>query len=278
MRVAAIQYDIAWEDKAANHATLERLIEDAGLEPETLIVLPALGDTGFRFDLAAIVDDRTLTWAADVARRRGCALQAGYAERGADRKGRNCSAILSSRGEILGVYRKVHPFSYGRESDHYCGGDRLVISSVDGAAVCPLICYDLRFPELWRLAAAAGAEIFTIGASWPAPRQAHWRSLLVARAIENQAFVVAANRCGRDPHQSYEGGSMIVSPTGEILAEAGDAPAVLTADLDFAELRRWREAFPALRDMRHDLLGAIAVDRTAPAAPAASPSRRRRGS
>lgn len=284
MHVAAIQYDIAWEDKAANHATLERMIEDAALAPGTLILLPELGDTGFSFDLDAIVDDRTVAWAAGVARRRGCVLQAGYAERGADHKGRNCSAILSSRGETLGVYRKVHPFSYGRESEHYSGGDRLLIVPVEGAAVCPMICYDLRFPELWRLAAAAGAEVFTIGASWPAARQAHWRSLLVARAIENQAFVVAANRTGRDPHLSYEGGSLIVSPTGEILAEAGDAPAVLSADLDLAQLRRWREAFPALRDMRKDLLGAIPVDRPAPAersappAPPAQSARPRRGS
>src|SRR5690606_2545669 len=98
------------------------------------------------------------------------------------------------------------------------------------------ICYDLRFPELWRLGALAGAEVFTIGASWPDARQHHWRSLLIARAIENQAYVVAVNRVGRDPHLGYAGGSMIVSPMGEVLAEADAAPQVIQAELDMAAL------------------------------------------
>ncbi len=123
-----------------------------------------------------------------------------------------------------------------------------------------LICYDLRFPELWRLAAIAGTEVFTIGASWPAARRHHWRQLLIARAIENQAFVVAANRIGDDPHLSYAGGSMVVSPTGEILAEAGDHEAVLRARLDLASLREWRRDFPALSDLHRDLLGSITVE------------------
>ncbi|MHC4422381.1 MAG: nitrilase-related carbon-nitrogen hydrolase, partial [Planctomycetota bacterium] len=145
---------------------------------------------------------------------------------------------------------------------YYAGGDTVVVRECDGAAVCPLICYDLRFPELWRVAAVSGAEVFTIGASWPEPRQAHWRALLIARAIENQAYVVAVNRVGRDPSHRYAGGSMIIGPGGDIIAEAGPAPAVLTADLDLEALRRWREEFPALRDVRPELLGSMKLDAT----------------
>ncbi len=257
MRVAALQPDIVWEDKAANHAAAERMLDQAGVEPGAFVVLPELGDTGFSFDLDRIADGTTLTWAASVARRTGLWLQPGYAERGPDGKGRNCAAVVSPSGEVIGVYRKVHPFSYGRESRYYAGGSALAIVRVDGTAVCPLICYDLRFPELWRLAATAGTEVFTIGASWPAARQAHWRSLLVARAIENQAFVVACNRVGTDPQLAYDGGSMIVSPRGEVLAEAGRTPAVLTAELDLEGLRSWRDEFPALRDLRREFLGRI---------------------
>ena len=123
--------------------------------------------------------------------------------------------------------------------------------------VAPLICYDLRFPELWRLAALAGAEVCTIGASWPDPRQHHWRALIIARAIENQAYVVAVNRTGNDPHCAYAGGSIIVSPMGEVLAEANDRPAMLTAQLDLPALRTWRAEFPVLRDIHRDLLGSI---------------------
>ena len=125
-----------------------------------------------------------------------------------------------------------------------------------------MICYDLRFPELWRIAAAAGAEVFTIGASWPDTRHAHWRALLVARAIENQAYVIGVNRVGTDPHLRYAGESMIVAPGGEVLAEAGRGPTVLVGNLDMIALRRWRDDFPALRDAHRELLGSIPLDTT----------------
>ncbi len=263
LQVAAVQYDIAWEDKPLNHETIEAMLREAAVATGTYVVLPELGDTGFSFNLKAIADGRTLPWAAGLARRLGIWVQAGFAERATDGKGRNCAAIVSPQGETLAVYRKVHPFSYGREAEHYGGGDRLVIRRCGGAAVCPLICYDLRFPELWRLASAAGAEVFTIGASWPQVRQAHWRALLIARAIENQAYVVAVNRVGDDPHLAYAGGTMIVGPTGDILAEAGAEPAVLGARLDLDAARRWRQEFPALRDVRPGLLGSIDLDMSA---------------
>jgi predicted amidohydrolase len=277
MHVAAVQLDIVWEDKAANHATIASMLRQAGLPRGSFVLLPELADTGFSFDLTRIADDRTLPWACALARDLGVWIQAGHARRGPDGRGRNCATIVSPDGEPVGTYEKVHPFSYGREIEHFSGGDRLVVRECGEAAVCPLVCYDLRFPELWRLAAVPGgalrgAELFTIGASWPEARQRHWRSLLIARAIENQAFVVGANRIGRDPNVEYAGGSVVVSPTGEILAEVGAEPAVLRADLDLARLRAWRREFPALRDVRRGLLGGIEVD--GPRAAAAPPDAR----
>jgi omega-amidase len=226
MKVAAVQLDIAWEDKAVNHRRIESMLEEAGIAPGAFVLLPELADTGFSFDLDRIVDDRSTAWAAELARRRRIWVQMGYPSLGSDGMGRNCATIFSPAGEAIGTYEKVHPFSYGREAEHYAGGERLIVRQLpvmpEQPVICPLICYDLRFPELWRPAAEAGAEVFTIGASWPNARQAHWRALLIARAIENQAFVVAANRVGDDPHLSYSGGSMIISPMGEILAEAGE--------------------------------------------------------
>ena len=262
MRVASVQFDIAWEDKPANHATVERMLQEARVAAGTLVLLPELFDTCFSFDLGAIVDDRSLDWARTLAGHLRIWLQIGYAERGAEGKGRNCAAIISPDGELLGVYRKVHPFTYGREAEHYTGGRHLLIRPLEAASVCPMICYDLRFPELWRLGATAGAEVFTIGSNWPVARQSHWRALLIARAIENQAFVIAANRVGSDPNLEYAGGSIMVSPAGKVLAEAGTAAAVICADLDIAGLRRWRTEFPALRDMRRGLLGSIRLDST----------------
>ena len=260
MRVAAVQFDIAWEDKAANHAVIERMLDEAAIAPGTFVLLPELGDTGFSFNLDAIVDDRTLDWARPLARRLRIWLQAGFARRGPDGKGRNCAAIISPQGEVVGTYEKVHPFSYGHESRHFGGGDEILLRTCGQAVICPLICYDLRFPELARLAAAAGAQVLTLGANWPQARQSHWRSLIIARAIENQAYVIGANRVGSDPHLDYAGGSIIVAPTGEVLAEASDEPVVLAAELDLEQLRQWRETFPALRDIRRELLGSFRLD------------------
>mgnify|MGYP003580661371 FL=1 len=203
MRFACVQYDMLWEDKAANHAIIERMLHEAKLTQGTFVLLPELGDTGFSMDLNRIADDQTLQWGCNLARKLSVFIQPGFARQlQADESppGRNCAAIIAPDGAVLGEYQKVQPFSYGKESQFYSGGDHLLIRRCGDAIACPLICYDLRFPELWRLATLAGAEIFTIGASWPAARQQHWRSLLIARAIENQVYVVAVNRTGTDPH------------------------------------------------------------------------------
>jgi predicted amidohydrolase len=264
MHVAVVQFDIAWEDKPANHRTMEAMIAEADPPEGAYVLLPELADTGFSFDLDAIVDDRSLAWAAALARSRRVWIQVGHARRGPDGRGRNCMTIVAPDGRAVGTYEKVHPFSYGREVEHFDGGDRVVVRDTGAARVCPLVCYDLRFPEVWRRPVVAdpdaAAEVFTIGASWPNTRQSHWRDLLVARAIENQAFVVAANRVGDDPDLSYSGGSIIVSPMGVVLAEADDAPAVLQADLDIEAVRTWRREFPALRDVRPGMLGDFPVE------------------
>ena len=129
--------------------------------------------------------------------------------------------------------------------------------------ICPTICYDLRFPELWRVATLAGTELFTIGANWPAARQTHWKSLIIARAIENQAYVLSANRIGEDISLQYQGGSILVSPKGEIIAEAQSEAVVLQAELDLTALRSWRKNFPALKDINKSLLGSINVNNIA---------------
>jgi predicted amidohydrolase len=265
MRFACVQFDVVWEDKPANHAVIERMLADAEVEPGTFVVLPELGDTGFSMNLDRIVDDRTVEWASGLARQRRVYVQPGFARRAPGAAsgvpaGRNCAAVIGPDGSVLGEFQKVHPFSYGKESKFFSGGDHLLLRRCGDAIICPMICYDLRFPELWRIATLHGAEIFTIGASWPAARQHHWRALLIARAIENQAYVVAVNRTGSDPHLQYAGGSMIISPMGEIVAEADDRPTVLQADLDLKALHAWRNDFPAIKDIHRGLLGSMKVD------------------
>jgi len=263
MQFAAVQFDIVWEDKPANHTIMEQMIDASDIAAGAFVLLPELGDTGFSFNLDTIVDDQTLPWAQQLASSRGLWVQAGFARRGSDGKGRNVAAIVNPRGEVVIEYAKVHPFSYGKEIEHFSGGSDLALCDVRDLHVAPLICYDLRFPELWRLAALAGADVFTIGASWPDARQHHWRLLSIARAVENQAYVVTCNRIGRDPSLGYAGGSMIVDPTGEVLAEADTGPAVITAEIDPAAIAAWRRKFPALRDIHRALLGDVDVRHTA---------------
>ncbi len=263
MRLAAVQFDIAWQDKSRNWGTMERMLRDAALPADSLALLPELADTGFTMDRAAVTAGDSLADAVRVSRTLGIGLVSGHGE-ARDAQTFNSATITTSRGEVLGTYRKMHLFSPGREHTSFAAGRSLVVAPYTCAGrtwqVCPLICYDLRFPELFRIAALAGAEVFVLGASWPAARAAHWRALAIARAIENQAYVVACNRIGNDPTIAYAGGSIIVGPDGTILAEANDSACVLQADADHATLARWRDRFPALRDARRSLIGEATID------------------
>jgi len=259
MLVHLVQYDIVWEDKPASHALADALIDAAGVPPGGLIVLPELGDTGFGFDLDAIVDDRSERWASTLARRTHCWVQHGWAQRTRAGRGLNVAGLFDPQGELIGTAVKLHPFSIGKEHTVYDAGDTLVLLDVADTCVCPLTCYDLRFPGAFRKAALAGAEVFTVGASWPEGRMHHWRALAIARAIENQAIVVAVNRTGSDPNLTYTGGSLVVSHDGEVLAEAGSDDCVLRAEVDLDALRRWRRKFPCLTDARVDLQGELPV-------------------
>lgn len=240
---------------------MEALLDRAALPEGSLVLLPELGDVGFTIDVPAVTPSDAPAWATEQARSRRIHLGVGYPRKAADGFGRNEAAIAFPDGRLSHAYAKVHPFGVGRETEAYRGGQELVLTTVGPFTACPLVCYDLRFPELWRLATLAGADLFLIGASWPAARQHHWRSLLIARAIENQAYVVAANRVGDDPTLHYGGGSMIIAPTGEVLAEANDEATVIRAEADHEALTAWRRKFPALRDVHTEFLGAISIRR-----------------
>jgi len=264
VNVLLVQHDIVWEDKPANHAAVAALVDRAAPPPRTLIVLAELFDTGFTMNAASIADGRTERFASDLARRHDCWVLAGHAAHSRRSGIANCATFFSPQGEESGRYEKVQPFAAGTNSEasHYTAGDRLLLRTIEGAQVAPFICYDLRFPELWRLATFAGSEVFLIGASWPRGRQEHWRALCIARAIENQAFVVAVNRIGRDPGSAYAGGSFVVGPRGEIVADAEERSEALFVALDIARVREWRSAFPVLRDAQPSLRGSIEIDRS----------------
>lgn len=263
--VHLVQLDIAWEDKDASRARAERLLGGARVEPGDLVVLPEMFETGFSMntDRTADRDGSSSRWLASLAARLGAWVIGGVTVEGVNDKARNRALVFDPRGELATRYDKIHPFSFGKEAEFFEGGDRVARfewREAGAMIVCPTICYDLRFPELFRAGRAMGAECFVVIANWPAERAEHWRALLRARAIENQAFVVGVNRAGDDPYLAYAGGSVAFGPKGETLGEAGADPGVVRVELDPAGLRAWRGAFRAFGDAKPGLLPRIGPD------------------
>jgi len=254
LNVAAIQLDIAWEDKAANFARVRSLLQAAALAPASLVVLPEMFATGFTMNADALAEDyggQTEQFLAGAAREFGIYLLGGAAMRGHDDKPRNKALVFSPAGQLLAYYAKMRPFTPGGEAQHYTAGERVVAFHWGECTVSPFICYDLRFPEIFRQAAAAHRpELFTVIASWPDKRIQHWVRLLQSRAIENQAYVMGVNRVGSDPFYAYPGRSVIVDPQGEIVVDAGGGEASIQAVLDLGALRQYRAGLPFLEDMK----------------------------
>lgn len=252
MRAHLLQLDPVWEDPPASLERAAALASRVDTAPGDLILLPEMFDTGFSLHTPVTADrGRTLAFLSTLARERGVYVQGGRTLlREDERLAHNHMTTVRPDGSVACDYAKVHPFTFGRETERFAPGRRVEVWAWTDATVCPAICYDLRFPELFRAGVLRGAEIFAIGACWPDARHAHWRALAIARAIENQAFVLAVNRCGSDPHLRYAGGSIGVDPMGVVLGELGDTPDVLSVEIDLAGLRAWRRTFPAVRDIR----------------------------
>jgi predicted amidohydrolase len=253
MKVIGVQLDIVWEDKQANFEKVRRLLGQAAPEKASLVVLPEMFATGFSMNTATMAEDyggETEQFLAGMAKEFGITLMGGAAMRGRDKRARNKALVFSPQGELVAYYSKMRPFAPGGEAEHYAAGERHMTFRWAECTVSPFICYDLRFPEIFREAARGQRpELFTVIASWPEKRIEHWVKLLQARAIENQAYVVGVNRVGNDPYYSYSGRSLIVDPLGTVLADAGGNEGFIKGELDLGMLRKYREGLPFLADM-----------------------------
>ena len=257
MKVAGIQFDIAWEFPSENLRRIRPLLAKAAENGSRLAVLPEMFATGFSMNVARLMDFSALIEkeVQSLAKEFGLFLVAGIAcplNNNATPLAGNHARIFSPGGELLADYQKIHPFSYGDEHLHYAAGSTLATAHVEGIRVTPVICYDLRFPEIFR-AAALQTDLFLVLANWPASRRHAWRTLLTARAIENQAYVLGVNRLGSDGSGEYCGDSLLVDPFGEILDQAQAVETVITGEVDPTLLRMFRERFPALKDRRPEV-------------------------
>jgi predicted amidohydrolase len=252
MKVAAIQHDIVWQDAPATHQLVTPLIAEAAAGGAELIVLTEMFATGFSMQPELIAEDEggpSEQFLLQQAALHRAHLIASVAQRGPDGRYRN-NAIVAGPDGVVQRYAKIHPFSYAREHEHYSAGTTFLTVDIGDLRTSVFVCYDLRFAdEFWAL--AAKTDLYVVVANWPASRREHWRALLRARAIENQAYVVAANRVGTGDQIAYVGDSAIIDPLGVTLSE-GDSgvSAVLLGEVDAGVTAGTRARFPFLADRR----------------------------
>jgi predicted amidohydrolase len=253
MNIVAVQPDIAWEDKEANYRTVEQMLAGDTIEPDSLIVLPEMFATGFSMQVDQIAEGEsspTEAFLDNLARRYRSTIIGGLVRRASDGRGLNEAVVVGPGGERLTRYAKLHPFSFAGETEHYAPGGFIALFQWGDFTVAPFICYDLRFPEIFREAVQRGADLFAVIACWPNLRERHWMALLRARAIENQAWVVGVNRCGSDPKLTYSGHSQIIDPKGNVIVDADMEQKLIQAMPDHAALVEYRREFPVLEDIR----------------------------
>lgn len=258
MRVVGIQCDLAWEDAAANRRRLLPRVEAAAAAGARLVVLPEMWPTGFSMAAERIAEPEggpSERWMLDAAARTGAAVAGSVAQTRAEwSRPRNVFLWALPTGEVR-RYAKVHPFTFGGEAAAYEAGASLATFAWEGVRITPFVCYDLRFPEAWA-ARAGGTDLYVVVANWPEARIAHWSALLVARAIETQAYVLGVNRVGSGGGLSYPGASRLLSPLGVPIGggESADGrESDVAGDVDPAEVAAVRAKFPFLADRRPDL-------------------------
>ncbi|HEY3173194.1 MAG TPA: carbon-nitrogen family hydrolase [Thermoanaerobaculia bacterium] len=250
MRVALLQMDLAWEDVLENHRRAALLLEQAAAGAARLALLPEMFSTGFSLDSKRIAQPPggpSESFLREHAAKLALWILASVPEAG-EPSPRNMALLVAPDGSVV-RYAKIHPFSYAGEHRVYAAGDRVVTAEIDGVRVTPFVCYDLRFPEPFRIA-AADTDLFAVVANWPDRRREHWRALLRARAIENQAYVVGVNRAGDGNGLHYAGDSAAIAPLGETIVEADEREQVLFCEVDPEVVKKLRARFPALEDRR----------------------------
>jgi predicted amidohydrolase len=262
MRVTSIQLDSGERPKAAVVADAQARVAEAAAGGADLVLLPEIWPTGyFGFDRyeqdAEPLDGPTVKAMEQAAREGGCHVFMGSLVERDQYDGKrlfNTSVLIGPAGTVLTTYRKIHLFGYeSRERQLLAAGRDVVVARTELGALGLSTCYDLRFPELYRKMMAAGAEVFLVASAWPAARVEAWRLFNRARAHENLAFLVSCNAAGLGGATKLAGHSMVVSPMGEVRAEADDGPQLLSAEIDLAEVAAARRQFPALEDRVFDV-------------------------
>jgi predicted amidohydrolase len=254
MNVSLIQLRIGWEGGEANRRNAAALIGKAAEAGADLVCLPELFSTGVTLESRRFAESargETCSFLRSQAVEHGVYVVGSFIEENERGLPYNTSITYTPRGKVAAKYHKTHLFTHGGEDKGYSLGEPEVSTfKAGGFAICPLICYDLRFPEMFQAALDVGADLFLIQANWPNPRRMHWETLLVARAVECQAYVAGVNQVGESPRNTFFGASRVISPRGETVAKAGGRQQVLSATLSPEEVAENRRKYPFLKERR----------------------------
>ncbi|WP_412053067.1 carbon-nitrogen family hydrolase [Lactiplantibacillus plantarum] len=257
MHVALAQLNIQFGDPDANYEQIEVAIQRAAEQTVDVIVLPEMWNTGYALTrLNVLADDdgqRTLQLLSKLARQFRVNIVGGSVAVARDGHYYNEMLVVDRQGQLLSRYDKVHRFGLMAEDRYITAGETENVFELDGTVAMGAICYDIRFPEWLRKQAARGPQVIFVSAKWPTVRQMQWRLLLQARAIENQAFVVAVNRVGSDPDNQFGGQSLVIDPLGQIVAIGGAHAQLITAELDLTQVDQVRGQIPVFEDRRPEL-------------------------
>lgn len=254
MKIGLGQIDIVWEDKEANKNKCKGLIEEAAKKGCDLIVFPEMCLTGFSMNVDGIVDENAedFNWFKDHAVKNNISIGFGFVEKDENGKGRNEFPLIGRDGNEVFRYVKTHLFPLEEEDKFYQRGEQLFSGDVEGTTTSPFICYDLRFPGVFQ-AVSDESQLLIVIANWPKIRREHWMTLLKARAIENQAYVVGVNRVGLGSEIEYCGDSMVVDPLGEVMSHLGDKEGLLEAEINPDFVEKVRKNFKFKADKREEL-------------------------
>jgi omega-amidase len=257
MQLSLGQMDLRWGDPGENFQRVRALTEEAARLGSALVVFPELWSTAYDLEHwpvhAVALGEGMFARLGALAAEHHIAIAGSLLEK-RDGRAYNTLTLHDSEGRQVAVYRKVHLVPMLDEPRWLAAGDELTVAEPTWGKTGLGICYDLRFPELWRRHALSGARLFILPAEWPRARAQHWQTLLRARAIENQAFVAACNRVGQGKGETFAGLSAVIDPWGETLVEGdGDSAGLLTCQIDLASADDIRRRIPVFQNRRPDL-------------------------
>lgn len=250
MILSCAQFSSRWCDVESNLKKAEEITGEAAEKGADLICFPEQFATGWSPAPGCRpepLQGRIVSTLCSLAREHNIAILGSFLEEYSP-KPRNTAFLANEKGDILGLYAKMHPFSPGGEDRCIHPGERQLVVDLHGVRIGVAICYDLRFPSLFQHYAESGADVVLVPAAWPCTRQGHWEIFIKARALENQMYVAGVNCTGRTPVDVYCGGSLIVDPYGELVARGGEGEELLFGEIDRGVVRMARDAFPVFRD------------------------------